>query len=136
MARIAAIKTADSTFLWPEKFREMAAQPLDIPHKGVKFLPVPPVAPPAYDPATETVVGPTYIVNALEVTETWTKRALTAPELAAVKDLKMSAIDIATFLALLNHENRMRLLENQVFATSKVPLTQVTGLAAFRTLIP
>jgi hypothetical protein len=76
-----------------------------------RSLPCPVVAPPAFDPATEIVDGPTYTVNPTDVTEVYTKRVLTAPELQANKDGMIAAMDVALLKIAFNHENRIRAIE-------------------------
>lgn len=84
---------------------------------GWRWLPCPPVAPPANDPATETVDGPAYAVAADGVTEIWAKRALTAAELDARKEARLDATDRLQFEVLFNLENRVRVLEGRAAVT-------------------
>ena len=81
---------------------------------GYRWMPCPAVARPAYDPMTETVDGPTYAVGASAVTEVWTKRNLTAQEIAAVKDAIVGSLDGNQALlikVLWTLHNRVRVLE-------------------------
>lgn len=129
MPRFAAIKT-DNGFFWPEKFRELPEKPPDLPHKGIRFLPVPVVTPPTSNPETELVSGPIYTVEATEVVEGWSKRALTAPEIDAAKDLKLQGLAVAIFEALFFLLNEVRVLKGQA------PLNRGQARAAFKALIP
>ena len=78
---------------------------------GWRWLLCPEVARPSFDPATETVDGPTYVVGASSVVETWTKRTLTAPELDARKEARLDAEDRLQFEIHFDMENRVRVLE-------------------------
>lgn len=105
---------------------------------GWRWLPCSPVAQPAFDSLTEIVEGPAYTVNANDVTEVWTKRAKTAPEIDADKDAAANAVNgpYAPLLKILrNHENRLRLLENAQFGTSKPPLSLADVKAAIKALL-
>lgn len=77
---------------------------------------------PAFDPASETVEGPSYTVNASDVTETFTKRALTAQESSDAKDAAIASLNGSTFSALFrvlfNFNNRIRTLEGQATMTA------------------
>lgn len=85
---------------------------------GFKWVQCDPVAPPAFDSATETVDGPTYTVGAKSVTEVWTKRSLTAQELGDRKDRQISSIDNLQFLVSFDLENRVRALEGKAAITA------------------
>lgn len=116
-----------------QEFREYATQPVDIPHKGVRWLPCPPVAPPAVDPTAEKLVGPTYTINATDVTEVWSKVALTAQEISDAKDAAVAGMNGAAFpvifRAIFNLNNRVRVLEGQP------PLTVLQFKAALKALL-
>jgi hypothetical protein len=94
-----------------------------------RSLSCPPVPPPTFDPNTESVDGPTYTVNASDVTEVWTKRSLNAGELSALKDNEITALDIVAMTILFNHENRIRTLE------AKAPITKAQFIAAVKALL-
>ncbi len=68
---------------------------------GFRWMPCAPVAPPAFDPLAETITGPTYTVNANDVTEVWTKRALTAQEISDQKDSAVNGLNNTNYKALL-----------------------------------
>lgn len=104
------IKTADNSIV------QMQDTPVDLTAQtkpGYKWLPGPLNPKPPYDPATEIVEGPTYTVNANDVTEGWVKRLLTAPELDANKAAKVSAVDALQFKVMFDIENRVRVLEGK-----------------------
>lgn len=87
------------------------SKPADIPHKSVKWLPCDPVAAPAFDPKVKKLLGPTYSVGTLAVTEEWQAVDLSAPELAAAKTAAIRSINgpfRPLLKILLNHENRIR----------------------------
>ena len=48
---------------------------------------------PSFDPSTEILEGPTYDITDELVTATWTKRNLTAQEIASVKDAAVEAMN-------------------------------------------
>lgn len=89
MARFALINTTNNSLI---ELREYPTQPPNPPSKPRKFLPCPPVARPAVNPLTETLGAPTYTVGASSVTEVWTKRNLTTPELVASKDAEIAVL--------------------------------------------
>lgn len=84
---------------------------------GLRWLPCQAAAQPTFDPLTEALDGPSYIVAAKAVTESWTKRSLTAREISEQKDAKIgfSAFHLQTFLDV---ENRVRALEGKQALTS------------------
>lgn len=81
MPRYALLKNGEFVEL-----RNYPSQPANIPHKNVAWLPCPVVSPPAFDPATEKLISPTYMVGVTEVTEVRGKVALTAQEISDAKD--------------------------------------------------
>jgi hypothetical protein len=108
--------------------RELASQPPDLPHKGLKWLPVT-VIDPSFDPAAEVKEGPAIAVLASEVTKLWTVRAKTVQELDADKIAKVDGVSRVAFLAAFNHENRIRALEGQP------PVTQAQFRNALKGLL-
>lgn len=130
MARFALINTTDNSII---EFRDYATKPNDPAGKPRKWLSCPLVAPPAFDPATERVTGPTYTVGASEVTEAWTKVALTAQEISDAKDAAVNSINgglyPVLFRAMFNLNNRVRALEGQA------ALTQAQFKAVLKALI-
>lgn len=72
---------------------------------------------PAYDPASQIISGPTYTVNASDVTRSWAVRSMTAAELDATKDITISAMDKVAMQIAFNHENRLRALEGKAAIT-------------------
>lgn len=120
--RYALVKTSDNSI---NRF-DGSVDP-DVQTKpGFVWRACPHVAKPAFDPATETVEGPTYTVNASDVTEVWTKRALTAQEISDRKDGKISSIDALQFAVSFDMENRVRALE------AKAPITAAQYRAALK----
>ncbi len=98
-------------------------------------VPVPFEPKPVFDPLIEVVTGPNYTEGAPSV---WTKRNKTAPEIDADKDAATGAVNgmYSPLLKILrNHENRLRLLENAQFATSKPPLSLADVKAALKELL-
>lgn len=93
---------------------------------GFVWRQCPAVAPPSFDPALEVVEGPTYTVNANDVAEVWTKRALTAQEISDRKDGRISSIDALQFLVSFDIENRVRALE------AKAPITAAQYRSALK----
>jgi hypothetical protein len=93
------------------EFKVLPNQPPDLAHKGITWLPCPEVSRPSFDPKTHKVTGPTYAINASDVTEQWATVALTTEELSGAKTAAISAIN-GTYRpiikALLDHENRIR----------------------------
>lgn len=71
--------------------REYPTQPVDIPHKQVRWLPCPYVTQPVIDPKTQAITGPTYAIQASQVLEQWGTRSLTAQEIADAKDASINA---------------------------------------------
>lgn len=81
--------------------REYPTQPVDIPHKLIRWLPCPYVTRPNIDPKTQAITGPTYTIQATQVLEQWGTRSLTAQEVTDAKDAAISALigdDYQTFL--------------------------------------
>ena len=82
---------------------------------GWKWLQCDPVTPPAFDPTSQALVGPTYTVGASSVTEVWSTRSLSAQEISDAKDAAIAAINgggfSPIFKALFNLNNRVRVLE-------------------------
>lgn len=89
---------------------------------GWRWLPCPEVARPTFDQTAEVVEGPTYTVNASDVTEVWTKRNQTAQEISDQKDEQISTSVNGSgwkimAIVLLNHENRIRAREGKAAIT-------------------
>lgn len=93
---------------------------------GFKWVAVVDNAPPAFDAATEAVEGPVYVADANSVTETYTKRTLSAQEVDDRKDSKIFGIDSLMFQIAFNMENRVRALE------AKAPITAAQYRTALR----
>lgn len=85
---------------------------------GFAWRACPKVGKPAFNIETEIVEGPTYTVNANDVTEVWTKRNLTAGELRDRKDTKVNAVDALQFWVAFDMENRVRALESKPAITA------------------
>lgn len=98
--------------------KEFPSQPPDIAHKNVKWLPCPAVAPPSFDPLLEKITGPTYTVNANDVTEVWAKANLTAQEISDAKDVAIGTLNgnlyPALAKALLALENDNRIIKSKI----------------------
>lgn len=95
---------------------DLDQQPPDIPHKGIVWLPCSPVAKPSFDPESEKVTGPTYTINANDVTEVWTKSNLSAQEISDNKDAAIAGINglhLPQRRLNLAFHNRIRALEGQ-----------------------
>lgn len=69
------------------EFRDMAAQPPDLPQKGWRWRPVVDTDP-AVDPATQVKEGPVIAFASNQVTRTWTVRAKSAGELQGEKQAR------------------------------------------------
>ena len=130
MARFALINTTDNSII---EFRDYPSQPPNPAGKPRKWLPCPAGVRPSVDPASEAMNAVAYTVNASDVTETWTKRALTAQEISDLKDIDLGNINIGTFMplfkVLFNINNRVRVLEGQA------ALTAVQFRAAIKALL-
>jgi hypothetical protein len=89
----------------------------DAPHKGIKWLPAPVVAPPAYDAATQVLAGPTVTIGETEVTTSYSVRDKTAQEIAAEadadKEARLNSVDLFVLKTLCDHESRIRVLEGK-----------------------
>ena len=81
--------------------REFASQPPDIEHKSVRWLPCDPVSKPSFDSKTEKITGPTYTINASDVTEAWAKVSLTAQEISDAKDSEVNSLNGTDYKPLL-----------------------------------
>lgn len=104
------IKTSDNSIV------QMKDTPVDLTAQtkpGYKWLSGALTGKPSYDPETEIVEGPIFTVNANDVTESWNKRLLTAPELDANKTTKISTFDVLQFKVMFDIENRVRVLEGK-----------------------
>lgn len=147
MARFALIDTTNNSLI---ELREYPTQPPSPPGKPRKFLPAPPVAPPTVNPLTETMGPATYTVGASSVTEVWTKRNLTAPELAAAKDAEVAALSggpvsrealLKMLLLIANDLRTIKAKCNAIIATGGSTPTFAAGavaqtdMAALKTLI-
>lgn len=93
--------------------RNYTAQPADIPHKNVRWLPVEVEGNDAYDSATQVKTGPVTTVEATRVLDTYTIRSKTVEELDADKVARIEDMNgqQALIKALLNLHNRIRTLE-------------------------
>lgn len=84
---------------------------------GWRWLPVE-VTDVTYDPAAEVREGPVVTVLSSKVTRVWTRRAKTAAELDADKDVALNGTDMILFKILFGHENRIRALEGKAAITA------------------
>jgi len=124
MAKFALISNGDTVV----QISNYDAQPADVPHKNLTWLPF--VASyPDYDRDTETLNPPTNTIQPTQVLRTSTVRLLTAQELDDRKEGQLSAMLKVTFEAVFNHENRIRALE------SKAPITKAQLKAALKAFL-
>lgn len=130
--RCALLNTDNEILEYRERGDASNPCPYELPLKGLRWLPAPLMQPPAYDPASQVLVGPVITIGATEVTMSYSVRAKTAEELDADKQDKMSEIAEAVVRALCNHENRIRAAEKP--APPQLTLTQC--LAALKSLLP
>lgn len=94
--------------------RMLDARPEDIPHKGIKFLPVQSIGEgAAVDPLTQIKEGPVTAILADKVTDTWTVRAKTAPEVTADQDSKVDQHSQMLLRVLFQINNDVRVLKGQ-----------------------
>jgi hypothetical protein len=100
MPRFACVD-ASNNFVHPERFRVYAEKPADVPQKGWRWLPADPVTAPAFDPASQVREGPTYVVGASAVTESWSVRSKTVPEIDADKDAAIGGLNGSTYTVLM-----------------------------------
>lgn len=105
--------------------------PPDLPAKSWRWLPAPIADAPDYDPATEIVEGPVYVVTEKGVVESYTVRDKTAQEISDEKDAVLNAMNIATFRALCHLKNEIRTKVESLQAWS-----QAQCLSAFKSLLP
>lgn len=101
---------------------------------GWKWLRCPRVPQPAYDPLAETVDGPSFAIGAIEVSESYIKRPLTAQEISDRKDSAVNALNgggnyMPILRALHNLNNRVLTLE------AKPTLTMPQFKAVLKALI-
>jgi hypothetical protein len=109
--------------------RDFETPPPDMTRKGFKWLPYVDTNP-VYDSATQIKTGPVITVNTNDVTRVWTMRAMTTPELDAIKDSRVSNIDFLQFELAFDHENRIRVLE------AKAPITRAVFINALKARLP
>lgn len=107
-------------------------------HKQAWWRPVVVVGNDSFDPLTQKKTGPVTTIEASQVVDTYTIVALTAQEISDLKDTSLIVLNggYSPLLKILrNHENRMRLLENAQFGTSKPPLSLAEVQAAIKALL-
>jgi hypothetical protein len=124
MAKFALISNGDTIL----KLANYSAQPANVPHKNLTWLPYVKEIP-AYDPNTETLNPATTVIEPTRVLYSATVRPLTTQELDARNDAQIDAISTVLFEVTFNHENRIRALE------SKAPITKAQLKAALKALI-
>lgn len=115
--------------------REYPTQPVDIPHKNVRWLPCPNVDQPTFDPKTQTITGPTYQIQATQVLEQWGVRSLTAQEISNAKDLAINSPNsnvyqtfLNTITAVLNEGRTLdRVKINDIITATGVAVTKFTA---------
>lgn len=98
---------------------------------GWRWLPYSVVKPSFVDPETEVLSGPVRSIGASAVTDTWTKTAMTAAQLDAVKSSKIDGMDVAIFLALCHLKNEVRTKVDNLAAW-----TTAQCKTAFKALLP
>ncbi len=129
MARFATVDSNNGIVGFTEGQQTYNPAKGDVTHPAPwRSLSCPVVAVPSFDPATQAIVGPTYTVNASDVTEAYSVRSLTTNELQAIKDNAVSAMDVVALTALFNHENRIRALEGKAAVTKAQFITAIKGL--------
>jgi hypothetical protein len=104
-----------------------AVQPPNPAGKSWRWLPVVVAGDGAFDPATHKRTGPVTTIEETQVVDTYTIELLDAQEISDAKDAAVGALNGSLYAALakamLNHENRIRVLE------AKAPIT----MAQFKT---
>jgi hypothetical protein len=89
----------------------------DAPHKGIRWLPAPLPEPPAFNPATQELSGPTITIGETEVTTSYSVRDKTAQELTAeadaAKEAQLNSVALFVLKTLCDHESRIRVLEGK-----------------------
>lgn len=86
--------------------------------EGFKWLPCPKVPRPSYDDKTHVLTGPTYVVTANEVIETWTLTAKSSDELDTELQDRADALETKLLLNILyDMESRMRVREGRAAIT-------------------
>ncbi len=111
------------------EYRDFSTPPPDMTRKGFAWLPIV-ITDPAFDSTTQVRTGPVTTVEALRVTRVWTVRAKTAQELDEDKTVRIEGADAALIIAICNHENRIRALEN------KAAITLAQCKSALKALLP
>lgn len=104
------------------------AKPTDIHHKQVVWLPFVRSAAPAFDPATQVLLGPTITIYADHVSSDYSVRQKTQIELDAGKQAYVDNVDMVVFKVLFNHENRIRALESKAAITTQQFKTALLGM--------
>lgn len=124
MARFARIKSGVL-----KELIERNSQPADQPHKSVIFLPCPVVAPPVYNAKQQKLIGPDYVINPTEVTETWTLVDLTTQEKRTAKSNSVAEMDSTIYQPVLKEfvrlENELTLLKMKINAI--IDATSISG---------
>ena len=117
MPRFTLINTTDNSLVEIRNFDQQPPNPAGKPRKWLPIV----VDQPAIDPLTEIGTGISYSVGALNVTETFGKRALTAQEISDQKDFVIGAFAATGYSPvgklLQNMNNRLRALEGQAALT-------------------
>lgn len=96
---------------------------------GWRWLPCPVVDRPTINGATQITEGPVFVLGAAEVVETYVVRTLTAAELDARKEARLSAEDKLQFDVHFDMENRVRVLEG------RPPVTRLQYRNALKALL-
>ena len=94
-------------------------KPVDIPHKNVVWLPFVKASLPAFDPATQVLLGPTITIYVDRVSSDYSVRQKTQEELNADKQAYVDNVDMLVFKVLFGHENRIRTLESKSTITAQ-----------------
>lgn len=102
-------------------------KPVDIPHKQVIWLPFLRSPAPAFDAATQVLLGPTITINADNVSSDYSVRQKTQAELDADKQAYVDNVDMLVFKVLFDHENRIRARESKAAITAQQFKTALLG---------
>lgn len=113
------------------EFFEVACPPNPAGKPQFVWKPSPVVTPPSFDPVTQVRTGPTYVVGANSVTESYEVRSKTAQELDDDKTAKVNEMNLAVFKALCHLKNEVRTKVDSMSAW-----TDAQCRNAFKNLLP
>ena len=112
MPRYSCITDGDEFFhSGSKRFRNFAKKPVDLPHKGLRWVPVT-TDKPDYDPKTQVRSGPEYTIGRDAVTESWSVRDKTSEELEQGIDERVASLSlddlVKVLTAIVNAERENR----------------------------